>query len=218
MPNGTQNFHRATIGGEFKGRARFRSLVHGTCIETNGLVIPSQAAAVLEGRAIGALVLTGFAAGWMLFAFRFVKRFGWGTLLGTIVITAGLCWGAARQMQRARRMPHAAVASPPTAAARETGRQFQIVLALEWIPILAAVIIFRRMKRPDFILPTIALIVGLHFIPLARVFGVPLYYASGTAIVLVAIAGFFAKPPARQAIACIGSGVVLWITAALLLV
>ena len=169
---------------------------------------------MLEGRAIGALILTGFAALWMLFAFRFVKRFGWRTLLLIALITAGLCWGAARQIQRARQLPKPAVAAQPIAADRETGREFQIVLALEWIPILVAVIIFNRIRRPDFILPTIALIVGLHFIPLARVFGVSLYYASGVAIVVVAIAGFVSKPPARQAIACIGSGGVLWGTAA----
>ena len=173
---------------------------------------------MLEGRAIGALVLTGFAALWMLFAFRFVKRFGWRTLLVIALITVGLCWGAARQIQRARQMPKSASSPVPTAAERETGREFQIVLALEWIPILAAVIIFNRIRRPDFILPTIALIVGLHFIPLARVFAVPLYCASGSAIVVVAIASFVSKPPARQAIACIGSGVALWVTAAAMLV
>ena len=173
---------------------------------------------MLEGRAIGALILTGFAALWMLFAFRFVRRFGWRTLLLIVLITAGMCWSAARQIQRARQMPKPTVATQPIAAERETGREFEIVLALEWIPILVAVIIFNRIRRPDFILPTIALIVGLHFIPLARVFAVPLYYASGIAIMVVAIASFVSKPPARQAIACIGSGVALWVTAAAMLV
>jgi hypothetical protein len=181
------------------------------------LLSANDSAAAIEGRAIGAFVLTGFAAGWMLFAFRFVKSLGWRMLLLIALVTAGLCWGAARQIERARQMPYAAIAAPTTAD-RKTARDFQIVLALEWIPILVAVVIFNRIRRPDFILPTIALIVGLHFIPLARVFHAPLYYASGAAMVAVAIAGFVAQPPGRQAIACVGSGVVLWVTAVLLLI
>jgi hypothetical protein len=85
-----------------------------------------------------------------------------------------------------------------------------LLLAFEWVPIFLAAVIFGRMSHPELILPAIAVIVGLHFIPLAKVFNVPLYYWTGGAIVLIAVASFaIGHQDLRQAITCVGCGLSL---------
>ena len=67
-------------------------------------------------------------------------------------------------------------------------------------------------------LPAIAVIVGLHFIPLAMLFDFPLYYCTGGTFVFVAIAPFaIGNLAPRQAITCLGCGLALWLTSAVLL-
>jgi len=74
------------------------------------------------------------------------------------------------------------------------------------------------MGHPELILPAIAVIVGLHFIPLARLFDFPLYYWTEAAMVFVAVASFaIGNAALRQAITCLGCGLSLWLTSAVLL-
>lgn len=80
-------------------------------------------------------------------------------------------------MHRVRHSSERAV--PPTtqqvAAERQIGRRFGWITAIESVAILLAVVILNVIHRPDLILPAIALIVGLHFFPLASLFGSPIY-------------------------------------------
>src|SRR5262249_54001317 len=56
------------------------------------------------------------------------------------------------------------------------------------------------------IVPVIVLIVGLHFLPLAPVFNVPLYYVTGALLVLAALVTLVVVPKARTV-----HGVALWV-------
>jgi hypothetical protein len=63
-----------------------------------------------------------------------------------------------------------------------------------------------------------ALIVGLHFLPLARVFAVPLYsWTGGGAILLVLVCAFIPDASLRVLLLGLGMGVILWLSAALVL-
>jgi len=173
----------------------------------------------IRGRAIGALVMIGFGALWMISAANLRKRLDWSTWLVVLLFTGILCVGAGKQLQRAQHMP----TSPPSSAHTESDerirRQFRIVLAFEWIPIFAVVFVLARMRRPELILPAIALIVGLHFIPLAIIFRARLYYFTAIAIVLTTLAALaLTGPTLRQTTICVGCGLALWLTSALLLV
>jgi hypothetical protein len=70
---------------------------------------------------------------------------------------------------------------------KRTGKWFGIIFGLEGIFIPIAVNIVIALHHPELIIPSIALVVGLHFYPLARVFkrNVDYYLATWTTIVAI---------------------------------
>ena len=68
--------------------------------------------------------------------------------------------------------------------------------------------------RPDLALPAVALAVGLHFFPVARAIGYPLYAATGAAITVVALASIAVPGPLRTALLGCGTASCLWATTA----
>ena len=174
--------------------------------------------AALEGRAIGALVMAGFGALWIVIAAKLLKRLDWRAWLVVALLTGILCMGAGKQLQLAGRSSDTPHSGSETESDRPIGRQFGIVLALEWAAIVGVVVVFVRMHRSDLILSGIAIVVGLHFAALARIFGAPVYYFTAVAIVLTALAAFAIRDTTvRRAATCIGCGLALWFTSAFLL-
>ena len=74
---------------------------------------------------------------------------------------------------------------------REIGRHFYTILGLEVAAILVAVVVLTAIHYADFILPGIALIVGVHFFPLAALFRTPVYYGTGLMGCAIGLVGFF---------------------------
>jgi hypothetical protein len=68
-------------------------------------------------------------------------------------------------------------------------RTFVLVNVAQVVLILAAVIVLGRLGIREFIAPVVAVVVGLHFLPLARAFAVPLYRPTGLALVAVGVLG-----------------------------
>src|SRR4029079_14567844 len=62
-------------------------------------------------------------------------------------------------------------------------------------------------------LPAAAIIVGLHFFPLARGIPARLYFATGGGLLLAGIVGLVLPPNERAAIVGFGAALVLWATA-----
>jgi hypothetical protein len=62
--------------------------------------------------------------------------------------------------------------------------------------------------------PAIAIVVGLHFIPLAR--GIPFagYYWTAAGVTAIGIIALFLPAPFHIAVAAFGSALVLWLTVA----
>jgi hypothetical protein len=158
--------------------------------------------------------MIGFGTLWMFLAFAFMGWLNWRTGIAIGAVALLLCFVTVHQSFEAAGMMNARSAPVATVS----GRGFGLILALEWILILASVVIFRRMGRRDIILPTIALIVGLHFAPLANLFGAPLYYFTAGAITFTSLVSFLLPAPKRQATACLGCGIALWLTSAVLLI
>jgi len=52
-----------------------------------------------------------------------------------------------------------------------------------------------NLHRPDLLLPSMALVVGLHFLPIALVAGFRPYFVLGMALIAAAIMGFFVGAP-----------------------
>jgi hypothetical protein len=72
--------------------------------------------------------------------------------------------------------------------------------------------------RPDLFGQWIGAIVGIHFIPLGKLFKLPLYYWTGAAISLAAFGSLLISSSALSSAMCAGgTGMALWITAAVTL-
>lgn len=79
---------------------------------------------------------------------------------------------------------------------------------------LASNIVF-NLHRPDLLLPSMALVVGLHFLPIAFAASFRPFYVLGTVLVLVAIAGFVLRAPTGGEIAGFMAAGALWLASAI---
>jgi hypothetical protein len=118
-----------------------------------------------------------------------------------------------------------ALRSPPGEVARgagspNPGREFLVVTAAEAVLILVAVVACIALDVPVLIAPAVCLVVGLHFLPLSRIFGLPLYRATGGILLAVAVVGFVlaavASDDAVLVLVGLAAAVTLWCTSLLL--
>jgi hypothetical protein len=138
-------------------------------------------------------------------------------LLLTGVLLAG--WGVVTA-KRALTLSHGA--SPPSEVENAWGRQirrrFGWISGLEGLAIFVVVLSLNLAHRPKAISPAIAIIVGLHFIPLAGLFGAPLYYVTGTLGCVIGVIGLLiSQPSLRNTFVGIAFGLLLWLTTAMVL-
>jgi hypothetical protein len=112
----------------------------------------------------------------------------------------------------------AAVPRRPRRLPAAGSRDFLLVNAAQVVAVLVAVPLLIRAGAPTLIAPVTCLVVGLHFFPLARVFGQPQYRWTGTLLVIVAAVGaaaFVADAGMPTVFAMVGlpAASVLWATA-----
>jgi hypothetical protein len=171
----------------------------------------------LRGLAVGAAILTGFGAFWVLFPLlQWKEAPGWALPLASSVGAALLALSAWRFVAAAR-APH-----PDDAEAARKGRAlgmaFGIIFGLEGALIGLGAVVLSRMGLSEWIPFLTALLVGLHFLPLARVFDVALYFWTGTALVLLAVGcACLPEPSFRLRVLGLAVGATLWLTAGLAL-
>ncbi|SCF00057.1 hypothetical protein [Micromonospora mirobrigensis] len=97
-------------------------------------------------------------------------------------------------------------------------RWFHLVNVAQTVAILVAVLALLRAGAPGLIVVAVCLVVGAHFLPLARIFDVPGYWWTGGLLILVAAAGAAAygygatNATVRSAIG-LPAAVILWATA-----
>jgi len=103
-------------------------------------------------------------------------------------------------------------------ARRHRGRVVGIASAVEGVAILVAVNVLANTGRQDLIAPVVAIIVGLHFLPLARFLPAPIYYLTGALLVVVGLAGTAVDDPTSRILTvCIGAATILWLSCAIVL-
>jgi hypothetical protein len=101
----------------------------------------------------------------------------------------------------------------PPVARKRIGRVVGFASAFEGIAILAAYALVPQMQAVDFAFPVVAMIVGLHFIPLARVFAGRLYYVTAALLIVLGTTGFgIPNPDLRILYVSIGIACVYWLT------
>jgi hypothetical protein len=172
----------------------------------------------MRGIVGGAAILTLFGGFWCITALAFwPRRPGWGisaASAATFVLLAACVvrWTASAKLPDS---------CDPTAAARgkRAGVLFGIIFGIEGGLIALISALLARSGLDDWIPVAVALIVGVHFLPLAYVFEVPLYYWTGGATVFGVLACLFlhAVGPRLLCVGLVMAGV-LWLTTLLLLV
>lgn len=171
----------------------------------------------VRGCVAGAAVLTLFGSAWCIIAFALWPAHPvWSIPAGsaaTLVLLA-LC------IMRLRALRNIPSVDDPVAAAKgkRAGMLFGIIFGAEGGLIWLCATLLAHLGLSIWIPIAVAVIVGLHFIPLARVFDVPLYYWTGVLCVL-GVLGCSLIRDASTRLLCAGltMAAVLWLTAVLLL-
>ena len=101
---------------------------------------------------------------------------------------------------------------------KHRGRVVGIASGAEGVMIVVAAKMLANTGRSELIAPVVAIIVGLHFLPLARWLPGPIYYLTGALLVIVGFASTaILEPTARTLTVCIGAAAVLWLSCAVVL-
>lgn len=170
-----------------------------------------QNANQLSGRATGAIFFAGFGALWLVLSLYARQQLGVATVcavaLGLVVLIAG----AFHLLRLAKRWPR--VPDDPA-----VGRAFAWINAIQWIGVAVVAFTLAKLHRDAYVMSAITAIVGLHMFPLARLFRYPPHYWSGAVLVVWAVASVVLIPNEHlQGIAALGTGVILWLSAAVTL-
>jgi hypothetical protein len=177
----------------------------------------------VRGITVSVDVLALFGAIWALAGLNALPGSSPGAVVG-LVIGVFVAFLVAVGLLKRRAEGHVSGGrSIPADVARRRRRGFGIVVALEVALIVVAVVALGATGLTLLIAPVLALIVGVHFLPLARLFGVRVYVATGASIVALALVCIgaialdlssgrgvsFAWPVVTN----LGSAAILWATA-----
>ena len=149
----------------------------------------------LSSRAIGVLFFTGFGAIWMTNGLAATHRLNPISLAAIVAIAAALAVPAIRLLRLAAgnaarpRLPldesarHTEIASEA-----EIKRTLRRVNTMQWVAIIATIVLLNVMQKVEYLAPVITFIVGMHLFPLATLFRYPAHNVTGSLLVLWAIA------------------------------
>jgi len=149
-------------------------------------------------------ILTGFGLWWIIMGLNAISAL---SLSGLLALLATATLMLATGWQRFLRHPPATPRPPANL------RLYKQAVLAEIFGILLALIAASLLQRPDIIPALIGIVVGLHFLPLARAFSYPPHRVTGwamTALCLTALACL--SGPTLIAVSATGSGIVLWLS------
>ncbi|GGK14075.1 hypothetical protein GCM10011583_52610 [Streptomyces camponoticapitis] len=154
---------------------------------------PSISRAELRGRATGVGVMAFFGLGWTacgvtdmpVTAGRAVFALG-------VAVTITFAVLGSRMSRRAADAP---TSGEPTAdRKKKAGLRFALVVVAEWVAIFVIARVLVATDHAEAIPAFVAAVVGVHFFPLARLFGVRVYHLTGAAICAAALAAAVLAP------------------------
>jgi hypothetical protein len=158
--------------------------VHGSEVAPLELAA-AKPSLIRAGRATGAIFLAGFGGVWVaLAAVAMASTTPWIPLMALGL----LCGAVIAQAIRVRRRFGWATALIGPAASKRLARHFAWINGVQWSAIVLTVIALNSIGRPEWITPTIMLIVAAHFLPLARLFREPVYVVFGVGLILLSVA------------------------------
>ena len=176
-----------------------------------------RTAANVRGAAVGALILTAFGTAWAILALTSLPAPPTLPIALVAVLALALMGLSVRRALTASSLP-----SPEDKEAARQGQKagiaFGIIFTLEGAIIAVGAVLLAKAGQSSWIPLFAALVVGVHFLPLARVFRVPLYTWTGVATVVWVLACAASPQPWLRLLALgLGMGLILFSTAAIVL-
>jgi hypothetical protein len=180
---------------------------------------PNEIPRVITGAAFGVMMMTLFGTAWLAWGLQSVGADSPWLIAALVLPAIGLLVPGFGMFQLGRWA--AKQAAPLTAsqklAQRQMGRTFGIVFGAEGLLIFLAVNVLTHLHLEPYIMTAVAAIVGLHFLPLARLFRVPLYYWVGGVMVADALLSLALPSPTREIAVGLSMGAILWLTCVMVL-
>jgi len=144
----------------------------------------------VKGTATGLIMMAFFTLMWTGIAYGGLTTTPyWPVLLIFVACSAVFIFNAVQLYRMSKFFPPA-TSPEDIARGKNTGKWFGIIFGAEGLGIFIAINIVDNIGHPELQVPVIALVVGLHFFPLAKVFkrNIDYYFASySTLIAILAI-------------------------------
>jgi hypothetical protein len=154
-------------------------------------------------RAIGAMFMAAFGSCWIAAWVHLTYGDDPRILALLAIATIGFIYVGIRHYKRVR--------NGATDRASSQKKKFHMINVAQWILIFMAMRVLRSNGHADWMAPTVMFIVGLHFLPLARVFSYRPHYLTGVALIVLALTYPLAGAAASwTAPGCLAAGLVLW--------
>jgi hypothetical protein len=169
-----------------------------------------SAESVRADRAFGAMVFTVFGSLWLEAWVWYAQRNRWWLYVLVGAVGVGLLAAALRMYRRNR---PADCAKPESEAERRNRRLFHLINIGQWAVILIGVNVLNDTGLGAWDIAFIILVIGAHFLPLARLFKRPTHYVTGMALVLFALGYPFTPAGPQSAVGPLGAGLILWASA-----
>ena len=173
----------------------------------------------LVGMVTGAALMLVFGGLWLFLGVLSGPLPSW---VRTVLLLTGLLLAGGGGVTAKKVVTRSHAASLPTEVENVRGRQirrrFGWISGLAGVAIFVVVLSLNLAHRPKAIPPVLAIIVGLHFFPLARLFRAPLYYATGALGCVIGVIGLLiSQSSLRNSFVGIAFGLLLWLTTAMVL-
>ncbi|OBZ17598.1 MULTISPECIES: hypothetical protein [Bacillales] len=176
--------------------------------------------AAIRGTASGVIFMALFGTLWAYTGVMGLQ--GWGTawlLIIAVAIGVSLLVGAGALIRASKKLANQGSKSD-SGFGKPNKKTFNLIFAAEGVAIFIAVAICNMMNHSELIPILIAIIVGVHFFPLAPLFRVKLYYITGSLLCLLAVGTWLFAPEtltagdhqilAYMSIVGLGSALILW--------
>jgi hypothetical protein len=170
----------------------------------------------MRGRAVGGIVCAGFGAyalcWWTEDAIETGRRLWFGAIAVVTIIL--VVWAITNLVT----LSHERKVVLDKRLVRFYRIGYALIVATEGAAISVGGPILGHFHRPDLVGQWIGVVVGIHFLPLGKLFKLPLYYWTGAAISLAAFGSLLISARSVSSAVCAGgTGVALWVTAVVIL-
>lgn len=157
--------------------------------------------------AIGGLMMALFGAVW-LWAWNYFSN-GWSWIAAAAILIGwlGLSARAGHVLRRRLQLPPLYTDAERATTSKRIGK----VNMWQWLAIGAAVLLLNVLHKPTYIPYAVVVIVGLHFLPLAKALNCPEYFVSGLCMAAVGLLACGATLGGHDAsMATAVTGLLLW--------